>query len=475
MRETIFSAGIDIGTSTTQLVFSKLTMENQASSYTVPQITIVDKEIVFRSGIHMTPLKSASEIDADAVRQIIKAEYRNAGMQPSDIQTGAVIITGETARKKNANEVLQGLSDMAGDFVVATAGPDLESVLSARGAGTDKLSEEQGMTIANMDIGGGTSNLAIFEKGTLKGTACVDVGGRLIRVEDGKITYIYPKIRELAERNGILLQVGDPADRQQLSRICQLMADQLFQALHMKEADTCHEQLYTNHGSPLPSSPQIQGITFSGGVAKCMEEEESDCFRYGDVGFLLARAIKTHPLSGKIQQFKAAETIRATVVGAGNHSTEVSGSTISYAKELLPLKNLPVLRIPEAEEKEAERLGEAIRTQLPLFSEDGKPERIVISLRGDGYTGFQEIQTLSEAILEGAEPLIRSEHPLILAVECDIGKVLGQTLNLKLANRKSVICIDGVHVGGNSYLDIGEPLAGGRVVPVVIKTLVFNS
>lgn len=475
MRETILSVGIDIGTSTIQLIFSKLTIENQASSYTVPRIAIIDKEIIFQSQIHITPLKSASEIDADEVSEIIKKEYQNAGIQPKDVQTGAVIITGETARKENANEVLSKLSDMAGDFVVATAGPDLESVLSAKGAGADKISEENRMVVANLDIGGGTTNLALFENGVLKGTSCIDVGGRLIKVAEGKITYIYPKIKELAKQKGIFIQEQERADEQKLYKICEVMADQLFQALHLKEADSCHHTMYTNDGNPLPKEPSVQGITVSGGVAKCMEETQDDCFRYGDIGILLAKAIKAHPLFSTVQQFPAAETIRATVVGAGNHTTEVSGSTISYARELLPVKNLPVLRIPDEDEKEPERLQENLKMQLPLFFENGRPERIAISLSGKDYTSYREIERLAEAILQGAQELIASEHPLILALERDIGKVLGQSLNLKLSNRKKVICIDGVHIGANAYLDIGEPLAGGRVVPVVTKTLVFNT
>ena len=179
MHEVILSAGIDIGTSTTQLIFSRLTLENQAVSYMAPQIDIVDKEVVYRSPIYFTPLKSAAEIDAEAVKGIVRREYAAAGMSPGEIQTGAVIITGETARKRNANEVLAALSDMAGDFVVATAGPDLESVLSARGAGADTLSKKRRMAVANLDVGGGTSNIALYQNGALRGTCCLDIGGAL--------------------------------------------------------------------------------------------------------------------------------------------------------------------------------------------------------------------------------------------------------------------------------------------------------
>ena len=240
MKETILSVGIDIGTSTTQLIFSRLTIENLASSYMVPRIRIVDKEVTYRSEIYFTPLLSQTEIDAEKVKGIIEREYRKAGMKPEDLQTGAVIITGETARKQNANSVLASLSSMAGDFVVATAGPDLESVLSAKGAGADRISEEKRIAVANIDIGGGTSNIALFQKGSLKGTSCLDIGGRLIKVENGRISYIYPKIQKLAERHGIRIAVGDRADESTLYRVCEHMADQLAMAVHVMEPDELH-------------------------------------------------------------------------------------------------------------------------------------------------------------------------------------------------------------------------------------------
>ena len=249
MHEVILSVGIDIGTSTTQLIFSRLTIENQASSYTVPRINIVDKEVIYRSRIYFTPLRSPTEIDAEAVKKIVRSEYRAAGITPEELKTGAVIITGETARKENANEVLSALSDLAGDFVVATAGPDLESVLSGRGAGADVLSKEKHTTVANLDIGGGTTNIALYEKGTLRGTSCVDVGGRLIKVADGRISYIYPKIQALAKDNGIEIKVGDRAYPEQLYGVCRLMAAQLAQALHLA-APVC---IQTMAGRCLPS------------------------------------------------------------------------------------------------------------------------------------------------------------------------------------------------------------------------------
>lgn len=474
--EQLLSVGIDIGTSTTQLVISRLTLENRAGPFSVPRIAIGEKEVLYRSAIHFTPLLSETEIDAEGVRAIVAEEYRKSGFRQADISTGAVIITGETARKENANEVLEALSDLAGDFVVATAGPDLESVLSARGAGADKLSHDHRTTVANLDVGGGTTNIAVYEKGTLRGVSCLDIGGRLIKVDKGRVTYLFPKIQALAKSHGIDLQVGDPAEEQKLRQICALMADQLAQSLHLKKMDGDHLGLYTNDGKPLPAEPEIKAITFSGGVADCVYQQmEGDYFRYGDIGVLLGQAIRSNPDLQTVQLFRAAETIRATVVGAGTHTTEVSGSTIHVEADRLPIKNIPILKVSEEDEASLETFRTSITRQMPLYKPEGKVEQIAIAFNGETRTSFAEVQDLAAAIIDGAKEVIESSYPLILVVEADIGKVLGNAVNVMLDYKKDVICIDGIKTLSGDYVDIGEPVADGHVVPVVIKTLIFNS
>ena len=223
MSESLLSAGIDVGTSTTQLVFSRLSVANQASGFSVPRIVITDKEVIYRSAIHFTPLVSETRLDGPKLRQIIEQEYHSAGVAPSDVDTGAVIITGETARKENAAEVLAALSGLAGDFVVATAGPDLESVIAGRGAGTDIYSKEHGVTAVNIDIGGGTSNLVVFAQGEVIDTACMDIGGRLVKIDasSGRITYIMEKIQRLIAERGLDVAVGDQASVEKLQPLAE--------------------------------------------------------------------------------------------------------------------------------------------------------------------------------------------------------------------------------------------------------------
>ncbi|WP_330634627.1 ethanolamine ammonia-lyase reactivating factor EutA [Anaerovorax sp. IOR16] len=472
----MISVGIDIGTSTTQLIFSRLTIENRASAYAVPRVEIVNKEVIYSSEIYFTPLQSSTEIDAEAVSQIIRNEYQKAGMTPDQVTTGAVIITGETARKQNANLVLNRLSDLAGDFVVATAGPDLESVLSGRGAGADRLSEENRNIVANLDIGGGTTNISVFRKGSLYAVTCLDVGGRLVKVENGKITYIYTKLKELAERNGILIQVGESAEEAKLRKICKLMANQIKEALQLSKNVEKNFILYTNDGKGLPEDLKISAVTFSGGVAGYVyEPEEKDLFRYGDVGVLLGQEINRCGILDQVLCYKSDETIRATVVGAGTHTTEVSGSTIFYKKEKLPMKNVPILRLADADEETPDLVSQAILRQMPIYQSEDKLDPIAISLTGSRYSSFTSIQKLADAIINATVSIQKKGIPLIVMLESDVGKALGNAINIKLRGKTDVVCIDGIKAQGGDYVDLGEPVGGGHVLPVVVKTLIFNS
>ncbi len=233
MKEELLSVGIDIGTSTTQLIFSKLTVENTASNFSVPRISIVDKEIVYRSKVYFTPLISATEINGEEIKEIVESEYKKANIDKDDIQTGAVIITGETARKENANDVLHALSGFAGDFVVATAGPDLESIISGKGAGAHIYSKEHSTTVVNIDVGGGTSNLSLFKRGEVVDTGCLDIGGRLIKVDvvSKEITYISPKIETIIKDKNLNIRVGIKITKDNINPIVNIMKDIIVESI----------------------------------------------------------------------------------------------------------------------------------------------------------------------------------------------------------------------------------------------------
>lgn len=292
----------------------------------------------------------------------------------------------------------------------------------------------------------------------------------------GKIYYIFPGTKELAKAHGIEINVGDTAKEETLMKVCELMADQLAQAINKEPADEMNSRMYTNQGKRLKEEPVINAVTYSGGVASVYYEgEPADVFAYHDVGVLLARAIKNHPVLKTVPTYQAAETIRATVVGAGTHTTNVSGSTIQYTDGKLPIKNIPVLRMSEEDEQNPALFQTTLQRKLQLFMNEGHMEQVAIVVSGKYHTSFLKVQELAEMIIHGAEAVISGPYPLIIVLENDIAKVLGNAINVLLERKKDFICIDGIYANDGDYIDIGEPVAMGRVVPVVTKTLIFNS
>lgn len=476
MKETLLSVGIDLGTSTTQLIFSRLTIENLAGAYAVPRMAITEKNILYKSQIHFTPLRSQTQIDFPKVREIVEDAYHRAGIEKSEIDTGAVIITGETARKENAREVLETLSGFAGDFVVATAGPDLESVISGKGAGTDVYSKKHHVTAVNMDIGGGTSNLSAFTDGDTRDVGCLDVGGRLVKIDPvtGCITYIAPKLKEIIRIERLPLQEGMTASPAALRPLIELLVNALEQSVGLRDDCPYYKMLITNRG--LTDTVRITHISFSGGVADAVYHPEkfSGPFPFGDIGLLLGEAIRSSRLFSKFQVIESAETIRATVVGAGSHTTKISGSTITYTGKHFPIKNLPVLKLSREEETQG-RMAEALLKKSNWFRVEDKPEPLAVAFTGEKSPSFSRVESYARDLIKGMAPLLQSGLPLIVVVEEDMAKVLGQTLYHLLNWQGEIICLDGVRLLEGEYIDIGRPAVGGQILPVVVKTLAFHS
>ena len=311
MSETLLSVGIDIGTSTTQLILSRLTLANRANPFSVPRIAIEDREVLYRSGIHFTPLLSDTVIDAEGVRTIVAEEYRKSGFAPEQVDTGAVIITGETARKENAREVLSALSQFAGVFVVATAGPDLESILAARGAGADEYSREHHTDVLHFDIGGGTSNLALYSHGELAATGCLDVGGRLIKLDrEGTVTYVSPVLKRGAMWASPPT-VGQKAAPEGLEPVIRSMVEALEQAAGLRPGRDRLDAFLTQGTRWEPRAVPV--VSFSGGVADCIYAPPGDWKAYGDIGVLLGRAIAASPAFQGAGRFRGEEPLHRAV------------------------------------------------------------------------------------------------------------------------------------------------------------------
>ena len=456
MSERLLSVGLDVGTTSTQMILSELVIENHAGSFSVPQMQIADRKILYKSPVHFTPLVDDSHVDGEKLKQLVQQEYEAASIKREQVDTGAVIITGETSRKENAEAVLTALSDFAGDFVVATAGPDLESVLAAKGSGAVELSEETGKTVLHMDIGGGTSNLALIRDGKIVETGCLNVGGRLLKLDEtGKVTYVSPVLQEICP-----LRVGDAAQLSQVEAVAEILTQALEMAAGLRQKTGLLEQL-TTEGTAMTIPMKQVVVSFSGGVADCIDTERP-WLAFGDMGPILGQKIKQSRLCAGEYRL-GEETIRATVIGAGCHSAQLSGSTVFYRNVDFPMKNLPVMYLPaEALQMPQPELIECIRQKRKQQDTKG-----ILFLPGRYDLPYSGIKELARSIVVGMEG-----QPLWVAAEQDMAKALGQALALQLPDRECCLCIDGLKLAEGDYLDVGAPV--GPAIPVVIKTLIFE-
>ena len=477
-KTAILSVGIDVGTSTTQVVFSKLQMDNAGGYFSVPRVAIVDKEVVYKSEVYMTPLKTDVLIDTDALRDIVAAEFRKAGYRPEDTDSGAVIITGESARKENSDAVLKSLSDFAGDFVVSAAGPDMESLIAGKGSGAWQYSMDHHCRVANLDIGGGTTNVVLFEDGETAARGCLDIGGRLICMNpQGIITKVSPAAAVMAQAAGVSVHIGDRGDEKALSAVTRQMAAALnvYLGVGTKDIDAILRQIKTPGSSDFPVPEKVQAVFFSGGVADLIYHESADTWAYGDIGVLLGRAIRESRLFTDFQKMEPGETIRATVVGAGTYTTTISGSTITYSDDIFPLKNIPVIKLDE-ELQEACFAGETEpvirRIQWVLGQND--EEHFILAMPGKRNPGYTEMKRAAASIRQIMDRVQPPGESILLVIESDIAKAMGQMIRQQPDLKRQVVAIDSIHVEDGEYVDMGKPMMNGMVIPVVVKTLIFG-
>ncbi len=451
MLDKLLSVGLDVGTTTTQLVISELSVENKGNAFSVPEMVIGERTLLYQSPVTFTPLISGELVDGERIAAWVAEQYRLAGITKEQVDTGAVIITGETSRKENARQVLHHLSGFAGDFVVATAGPDLESVLSAKGAGATEYSAKTGKSVLHMDIGGGTSNLSYIENGSITATGCLNVGGRLVKFDSaGKITYISPVLEGLCD-----LRLGEIPGETQLKQVTDTLVQALQMAAGLTPPTDLLDRLTTkeNTGTWIPEKAEV--ISFSGGVADCIETQNQP-FAFGDLGVLLGKAIKESDLC-KGQYRLGEQTIRATVIGAGCHSAQLSGSTVFYDGVSLPKKNLPVVTLPMR--LTAESVANAYAGQ--------DTETVVLYFSGYPSPSYSQVQELAKTLVAGS-----GNRELLVCVETDMAKALGHGIRL-LSPQTPCLCIDRIKLQNESFLDIGTPV--GPALPVVVKTLVLST
>jgi ethanolamine utilization protein EutA len=469
------TVGIDIGSSGTQVIFSRVHLRRLAEDLT-SRYYVVSRETLFQSQIALTPYQSEERIDGVALGVIIDDAYGAAGLTPEQIDTGVVILTGEALRRENAQAIAAILSEKGGEFVTATAGHHMEAMLAAYGSGAARVSSDQAKRILNIDIGGGTTKLGLVENGRVTATAAVHIGGRLQVVEAGKIVRLDPAGKHHAGRAGFSWQRGDPIDPADLQKVADGMADALVQAITAKPLPPDIERLYLT--DPIADLGRIDGVMFSGGVAEYIyRREERD---FGDLGPWLGCAIRTRIEGGALQWpvLPAGECIRATALGASEYSVQLSGNTsyISTPGKLLPRRNLQVLQpaFRCGETIDADALAQAIRGHMTAFDIPQLDRDFALALRWTGMPSYPRLAAFAAGIKRGLAERVTGKLPLYIMLDGDVAHTLGHLLREELEVESDLLVIDGVVLWDFDYIDLGRIRMPSYTVPVTIKSLVFS-
>ena len=470
-RIEILSVGVDVGSSTSHLAFSKLVLIKDEHSAT-RRFNIEERNIVYEGRIIQTPLLDDNTLDIVRLTDFFKEEYRRANIDPADIQTGAVIVTGESARKQNAKQITEALSHDAGRFVAATAGPNFESLIAAMGSGAAIRSKDDRKTIVSCDIGGGTSNIAISRNGETVSTSCVSVGGRLLGVDlEGKIWRIDAPAVKVMENLGLTHTIGDFISKDDIEKIAAKFAEILLEVLTGPATSSLARQLMLTADLIFPK--HIDEYSFSGGVAELMYGGVNN---FNDIGHILADQIKllTPKLSGPVIELP--NKIRATVIGAGAYSLSISGcSGFRDDQVSFPIRNVPVIRVDLDQSKlSTEYVISQINAAFQRFDLNEGDEIIALYFKDPVRVSYPQLELFAKSIERALVNTIKNKLPVTLIFETDIACSVGNVIRRETQLKTNLLSLDELMLKEGDWIDIGEPLVSGQVFPVTVKSLVFH-
>jgi len=465
----VLSVGVDIGSSTSHLVFSRIVLERLDSRYVV-----TERESFYQSDILLTPYSDTETIDAEALGAFIERQYKDAKIDHDEIDTGALILTGVAVRRRNARRIGELFARQAGKMVAVSAGDNLESVMAAYGAGAVARSIRNGAPVMNVDVGGGTAKIAVCAEGTVIDVTALDVGARLV-VLDGerRIVRLEEAGRSFGAELGLQLEPGSVLDEQQARALAACMADRLFEAMRGGSPRAGGAALLRL--DLLSFRGEVSDVSFSGGVSEYIYGGEAKA--YGDIGPQLAAEVRARLKDWGPQLARPDARIRATVIGASQYTMQVSGSTIFVTPlETLPLRNVPVIAppLPLGEETiDPAAIAAAIKATLKrLDLGDGKnPVAVFVPWRGSAT--FQRLDDFCKGIAEGLETVLARGHPIVLAGDGDVGGLIGIHYCEEMKLKNPIVSIDGLELKEFDYIDIGAILDTSGAVPVVIKSLIF--
>ncbi|HEX5279659.1 MAG TPA: ethanolamine ammonia-lyase reactivating factor EutA [Micropepsaceae bacterium] len=466
----ILSVGVDIGSSTSHLVFSRIVLERLDSRYVV-----TTRETFYESDILLTPYTEEETIDSEKLGAFIKKQYEFAKVQPDEIDTGALILTGVAVRRKNARAIADLFASEAGKLVAVSAGDSLETVMAAYGSGAVQRSIRNRLTVMNIDVGGGTSKIAICRNGKVVDLTAIDIGARLVVTgPDDRIVRLEEAGRQFGAELGWTLSVGAKFTPEQGKALAARMAQRLFDAASGKSPKVGASSLLRLDA--IQPGATIDEVTISGGVSEFVYGKQKGSF--GDLGPQLAEEIRNRVEAWGPKLESPSEGIRATVIGASQYTTQVSGSTIHvWPMELLPLRNVPVIApdVEFGEEIDSTAVAGAVRRVLKRLDLASGERPVAVFVPWRGSATFARLDAFCRGVIDGLSEILAHGHPVILVGDGDVGGLVGIHLREEMKLEYPVVSIDGLELKEFDYIDIGAMLEASGAVPVVIKSLIFPS
>jgi ethanolamine utilization protein EutA len=463
------SVGVDIGSSTSHLVFSRLELTLEGSRYRVTK-----REVLNESEILLTPYVDDTRIDVEALEAFINQQYKNAKIRREEVDTGALILTGVAVRRRNARAIGELFAEEAGKFVAVSAGDGLEATMAAYGSGAVAHSAKIGGVVLNIDVGGGTSKFAVCNNGKVQEVSAIDIGARLLAFDkDGAIARIEEAARKHAGWAGFNVELGQKISQENLRRMASGMTEKLFAMLKPDSLTADTKGLLRL--PPLTYKGEIDCVMFSGGVSEFIYNRAKTSF--GDLGPLIADEVHRRMGDLGLLVMEPAARIRATVIGASQYTVQVSGNTIFITPEdSVPVRNIAVVA-PEfdlsSDDLDEAGITNAVHNALRRLDLLSGRQPVAIAFHWDGSATFFRLQSYSKGITAGLKEILAKGHPLVLVNDGDIGGIVGLHFQEELKIENPIISIDGITLNDFDYIDIGALIPSSGSVPVVIKSLIF--
>lgn len=460
------SVGIDIGSSTSHMMFSRMRVGYPSIHTRRPEV--LERSVLSRSPVLLTPFSKDWTIETEPLKNLLRQSFAYAGLNPNEVDTGAVIITGEAARRTNARAIVDIFADESGRFVCATAGPRLELLLAAHGSGAILVSRERGLNLLNIDVGGGTTKVGVIKNGRLVDGGVFNIGARVLAHDGGVLSRLEKTGRYFLEEVGRPLAIGDRLDMDLSKLVSQRMSNVLFGILSGGKAT---KELVVLPFAQVPELDGIDGVIFSGGVSEYIYGREQRTF--GDLGPYLGQQIRDRAQERDLTILDGREGLRATVIGASQFSLQLSGETIHIPDPgVLPLRNLRVVVVTvQWGDSVAEKTEKTILTTIRSMDPEVRGDPFALAILTPPFLGYGMALELAKGLRRALLSLDSTDRPEALVFGQNIGRVVGEALGDEL----KILSIDEISLSELDFIDIGSPTGEDFYVPVVVKSLVFES